>query len=258
MPRGCGTRGRRVVGLPGAGGRSRRGRQRSAAVLSPGAFDLDYHPDASRGGATLRLDEPPRDGTRGGALRAWLGTRSRRACARVAANRLTTSARRDRAVSQPRRVPGLYDLRGIQRAIGGPVGIDAYTPRAEFRELRHRAIAAAGNAAPIPIAFEVGIGFFPWFPPLDAGDDPNRERDHLLSLLAAGLRGFNLFMAVERDRYYGAAIYSRARAPRCVDPYADGHARRGRLAGLRRAVAIAVVDIRADARFGQATCATIR
>ena len=56
------------------------------------------------------------------------------------------------------------------------------------------------------IAFEVGVGFAAWLPPLDAGDDPHRERDQLLSLLATGIRGFNLFMAVERDRYYGAAI----------------------------------------------------
>ena len=65
---------------------------------------------------------------------------------------------------------------------------------------------ATSNASPVPIAFEVGVGFFPWFPPLDASDDADRERDHLLTLLAAGIRGFNLFMAVERDRYYGAAI----------------------------------------------------
>src|SRR6185295_16892464 len=71
----------------------------------------------------------------------------------------------------------LSDLRGIQRAIGGPVGIDAYTPRAGFRDLRRRALAAVGNAAPLPIAFEVGVGFSPWRPPLDAGDDPHRQRD---------------------------------------------------------------------------------
>src|SRR5262249_6320629 len=103
---------------------------------------------------------------------------------------------------------GLYDLRRIERAIGGPVGINAYTPRAEFPELRRRAVALAGKAT-IPIAVEVGVGFSPWFPPLDERDDPTRERDQLLSLLAAGVRGFNISMAVERERYYGAAISSR-------------------------------------------------
>ena len=151
---------------------------------------------------------------------------------------------------------GLYDLRWIQSRLGGPVGIDAYTPRAQFSELRRRALALVGDARPIPIAFEVGIGFFPWFPPLDATDDPTRERDHLLTLLAAGVRGFNLFMAVERDRYYGAAISSTG--------VLESHASwiKPLLAtlaevdwpGLRRATPIAVMNTRVDERFGQATC----
>jgi beta-galactosidase len=145
----------------------------------------------------------------------------------------------------------------VQRAIGGPVGLDAYTPRAEFRALRRRALQVAAVASPVPIAFEVGIGFFPWFPPLDTGDDASRERDHLLTLLAGGMRGFNLFMAVERDRYYGAAITK--------DGVAEPHAKwipqlLSTLAdidwpSLRRATPIALVETRADARFGAATCA---
>ncbi|HEY6175515.1 MAG TPA: hypothetical protein VIX73_13750, partial [Kofleriaceae bacterium] len=147
-------------------------------------------------------------------------------------------------------------LRGISRAIAGPVGIDAYTPRTGLRELRRRAIAAVGNAAPIPIAFEVGVGFAAWLPPLDAGDDPHRERDQLLSLLAAGIRGFNLFMAVERERYYGAAIdRTGAIEPHAawIRPLTDALAAVDWPA-LRRRVAIAVVDTRVDARFGRASC----
>ncbi|MFT3695355.1 MAG: beta-galactosidase [Kofleriaceae bacterium] len=150
----------------------------------------------------------------------------------------------------------LYDLRRIQHAIGGPVGIDAYTPRSLFKELRRRAAACVGDAAPIPIAFEVGVGFFPWFPPLDAKDDPQRERDHLLTLLSQGIRGFNLFMAVERDRYYGAAISEAGRV--------ENHAQwiRPLLAslqewnwpGLVRDVPVAVVHSRADERHGIASC----
>jgi beta-galactosidase len=151
---------------------------------------------------------------------------------------------------------GLYDLRWIQSRLRGPVGIDAYTPRAQFSELRRRALALVGEARPIPIAFEVGIGFFPWFPPLDASDDPTRERDHLLTLLAAGVRGFNLFMAVERDRYYGAAISAAG--------VVEAHAAwiKPLLAtlaevdwpALRRATPIAVMNTRADERFGIASC----
>ena len=148
---------------------------------------------------------------------------------------------------------GLYDLRRIQRAIGGPVGIDAYTPRALFPELRRRAAAAVGNADPLPIAFEVGVGFFPWFPPLDATDDPTRERDHLLSLLAAGVRGFNLFMAVERDRYYGAAISANGHVEATwIKPLLAALAEVD-WPSLRRVPLIALVDARADARFGMAS-----
>jgi beta-galactosidase len=51
-------------------------------------------------------------------------------------------------------------------------------------------------------AAELGAGFPPFFPPLD-------ERDSeftLLSTLAYGLRGFNLYMAVARDRWVGGPI----------------------------------------------------
>ncbi len=49
---------------------------------------------------------------------------------------------------------------------------------------------------------EVGAGFPPFFSPLD-------EHDSMYALIAAlayGLRGFNLYMAVERDRWIGAPI----------------------------------------------------
>jgi len=101
-----------------------------------------------------------------------------------------------------------------------------------------------------------GVGFFPWFPPLDDRDDPHRERDHLLTLLASGVRGFNLFMAVERERYYGAAIDH--------DGKVEHHAQWIRplvqtLAAidwpaLRRTTPIALVDTKADLRFGLASC----
>jgi beta-galactosidase len=48
----------------------------------------------------------------------------------------------------------------------------------------------------------MGAGFPPYFPPLS-------ERDSeftLLSALAYGLRGFNVYMAVERDRWIGAPV----------------------------------------------------
>jgi beta-galactosidase len=59
-----------------------------------------------------------------------------------------------------------------------------------------------------PFACEMGAGFPPFFPPLE-------ERDSaftILTALAFGLRGMNLYMAVERDRWIGAPIDRRGRA----------------------------------------------
>ncbi|MBL0215607.1 MAG: beta-galactosidase [Myxococcales bacterium] len=228
-----------------------------------GAYDLDYHPDAITWWqeASGLEGAPPRAWDPADAARciSWLRFKEQylaralgqfaHALDEVGLGRL---ARFHNLAPGPL---GLSDLRGIQHAIHGPVGLDAYTPRSELPELRRRAIQVASVATPIPIAFEVGIGFFPWFPPLDAGDDPTRERDQLLTLLAGGVRGFNLFMAVERDRYYGAAISK--------DGVAEPHAKWipqlcATLAdidwpGLRRATPIALVETRADARFGHAT-----
>jgi len=230
-----------------------------------GAYDHDYHPDAITWWheASGQSGEPPRVWSSADAARcvSWVKFKDQylaRGLGELAT--LLDDVGLD-GIARFHNLPpghhGLYDLRAIQRTIGGPVGIDAYTERAGFRELRRRAIAVAGNASPVPIAFEVGVGFFPWFPPLDHGHDPHRERDHLLTLLAGGVRGFNLFMAVERDRYYGAAIS----AGGAVEPHATWI--RPLVAALaevdwpalRRRAVIALVDTRADARFGLASSA---
>ncbi|MEO6777568.1 MAG: beta-galactosidase [Kofleriaceae bacterium] len=249
-----------------------------------GAFDLDYHPDA------LVWWDEAHPGI--AAPRAW-SREAAAVCARWIDFKDTYLARGLAAFATmfddvglgglarfhnlPPGHHGLSNLRRLQHALGGPVGIDAYTPRAGFPALRRRAAACTGDARPIPIAFEVGVGFFPWFPPLDPGrpapagpgrpapagpgpagtiEDPTRERDHLLTLLSQGLRGFNLFMAVERDRYYGAAISEHGVA----EPHAAWIA--PLLASLpaigwpalRRATPIAVVHTRADERHGLASC----
>jgi beta-galactosidase len=228
-----------------------------------GAYDHDYHPEAVAAWREASgLDgEPPRAWQPDDAARciSWIRFKDQYVAHALGAFARSLDEVGLGGVARFHNLPpdpAQYDLRGIQRAIGGPVGIDAYTPRTGLRELRRRAVFAAGNAAPLPIAFEVGVGFAAWLPPLDAGDDPHRERDQLLSLLAAGIRGFNLFMAVERDRYYGAAIERTG----AVEAHA-GWIRPliAELAALdwpalRRSAAIAVVDTRADARFGRASC----
>ncbi|HEX4421563.1 MAG TPA: beta-galactosidase [Kofleriaceae bacterium] len=230
-----------------------------------GAYDHDYHPDAvAEWRATSGLDgEPPRAWDPADAARciSWVRFKDQYVAHALAAFGVALDDAGLGGVARFHNLPpghhGFYDLRGLQRAIGGPVGIDAYTPRAQFRGLRQRALAAVGNAAPLPLALEVGVGFFPWLPPLDAGDDPTRERDHLLSLLATGIRGFNLFMAVERDRYYGAALDrtgALAAHAGWIRPLLAALAELD-WPRLRRAAPIAVVDPRADARFGLATSA---
>ncbi|HSN25271.1 MAG TPA: hypothetical protein VLT45_03265, partial [Kofleriaceae bacterium] len=233
-----------------------------------GAFDFDYHPDAlawwhEHSGVD---SDPPRawDPANAAQCILWLKHKDE-----YLARALGDFARSldevglggiARFHNLPPGHHGLYDLRRIQRALGGPVGIDAYTPRSLFPELRRRALACAGNASPLPIAFEVGVGFFPWFPPLDlhaaAGahtDDSTRERDHLLTLLASGIRGFNIFMAIERDRYYGAAIDQHGKLEaKWLPPLLAALAELDWPA-LRRATPIAVIDMRADTRFGAAS-----
>jgi beta-galactosidase len=62
---------------------------------------------------------------------------------------------------------------------------------------------------------EVGAGFPPFFAPLD-------EKDSMYTLvcgLAYGLRGFNLYMAVDRDRWVGAPIDVHGHPTRFADEY---------------------------------------
>jgi len=225
-----------------------------------GAYDLDYHPDAIAWFGPERGD-PPRAWSDAQTCVPWLKFQDEylaRALGEFAA--MLDDVGLGGLARFHNLPPGHYQLSplgAIQRAIAGPVGIDAYTSRAQFRELRWRAAALVGKAAPLPLALEVGVGFFPWFPPLDAADDPTRERDHLLTLLAAGVRGFNLYMAVDRDRWYGGAIDARGR----LEPHAKWiHPLLAALAevdwpSLRRTAPIALVDTRADWRVGLASSA---
>ncbi len=96
-----------------------------------------------------------------------------------------------------------------QRLLGSIdlVGLDYYhhaTPGEHavlMRRTTELAVRAEGRDIPA-FGAEVGVGFPPFFAPHD-------EKDSLYALLAAlayGLRGFNLYMAVERDRWIGAPI----------------------------------------------------
>jgi beta-galactosidase len=97
---------------------------------------------------------------------------------------------------------------------------------------------------------EVGAGFPPFFSPLD-------ERDSMYALMCAmayGLRGFNLYMAVERDRWIGAPIDVHGRPRAMAAEYARLLAaiERTGLHTLRRAAPVRLVVPRALRRLARA------
>ncbi|HMJ14826.1 MAG TPA: beta-galactosidase [Polyangiaceae bacterium] len=87
------------------------------------------------------------------------------------------------------------------------VGLDYYhgaspNQRAEVaRRTSELAVRCELDRKPV-FACELGAGFPPFFPPLRAEDNAFTA----LVALAYGLRGFNVYMAVERDRWIGAPI----------------------------------------------------
>lgn len=69
-------------------------------------------------------------------------------------------------------------------------------------------LAMRSEARGVPaFACEMGAGFPPFFPPLAEQDSAFT----VLASLAYGLRGFNVYMAVERDRWIGSPIDRRGR-----------------------------------------------
>ena len=94
-----------------------------------------------------------------------------------------------------------------------------------FRRTTELVSRSEGAGAPAYGA-EVGVGFPPFFAPID----PEDSLYTLLAGLAYGLRGFNLYMAVERNRWIGAPV--------------DPHGRRRPLAGAYQAIVRALEAVR--------------
>ena len=98
---------------------------------------------------------------------------------------------------------------------------------------------------------EVGAGFPPFFAPLD-------EKDSLYALICAlayGLRGFNLYMAVDRDRWVGAPIDAFGRPRKFADAYKSLAAALDAIGffSLRRSAPVRLVIPRALRRLARAT-----
>ncbi len=97
-------------------------------------------------------------------------------------------------ISSPTSLPDLEDVVDL-------VGLDYYHARREHRVVKRRTLYLAGTSR-LPIAPEMGVGAPPWFTPL-------AHEDSLYTAMVAyayGLRGMCLYMAVDRDRWYGAPI----------------------------------------------------
>ena len=136
------------------------------------------------------------------------------------------------------------------------IGLDYYHPANPqhhmtiLRRTGELATRCEGRQVP-PFGAEVGAGFPPFFPPLD-------DKDSLYTLMAAmayGLRGFNLYMAVDRDRWVGAPIDVHGMPRRLADEY---HALidvldKVRFNTLHRATPVKLVVPRALRRLSRAT-----
>lgn len=121
-----------------------------------------------------------------------------------------------------RRVPKMHNLPIAERAtpldparltrVVDLVALDYYheangDSRAEIAaRTSHLAVRSEATRVP-PFAAEMGAGFAPNLPPTSEATNAFA----VLSALAYGLRGFNVYMAVQRDRWIGGPIDARGR-----------------------------------------------
>lgn len=84
------------------------------------------------------------------------------------------------------------------------VGIDLYHPRSQIHMVRE-SLLALGGLSRLPFAPELGAGA-PWYAPALSIEDC---RVLFLAALAYGARGVNLYMIVDRDRWFGSPVSPR-------------------------------------------------
>lgn len=136
------------------------------------------------------------------------------------------------------------------------IGLDYYhraTPAEHWAIVRRTtelACRCEGRGRPAYGA-EVGAGFPPFFAPIDDLDSMYT----LMCAMAYGLRGFNLYMAVERDRWIGAPIDPHGRPRAMAAEYGRLLAaiERTKLHTLRRRAPVRLVVPRALRRLARAT-----
>ena len=178
-----------------------------------GAYDHDYHPDALRwwsevapGEAAPRRWETARQDT----CVKWVQFKDEYAVRSLA---WVAAAMQEGGLegipwlhNLPPTAPELAALPRLEEALSrrqeAVVGVDFYQRTREYQRYRRRALYLAGSAKTLPYAPEVGLGGPLWIEPMPAAEQENVTR----GLLMGGVRAMNLYMAVQRDRWYGAPI----------------------------------------------------
>ncbi len=222
-----------------------------------GAYDHDYHPDAIEWWRDHAGDvEPPRAWDPDDAERCVEWVRFKevyvgRALGWVA-DAMRAGGMDDIALfhNLPPTDPRWTNLPELERAIDGVVGIDFYHTARDYAAYRRRALYLAGSCE-LPSAPELGMGGPPWLPPMSVED----QKSVTLGVLSAGVRSFNLYMTVDRERWYGAPIDSdgATHEPAAWMKRLLTTLREVGWTELRRDVPVAVILSRADARFASAS-----
>ena len=258
-----------------------------AFYFRDGVYDQDYHPDAiARYRAFLRerfeTDEALREGYASADSELTLDTvsppttmdaRERRHLRRhldwaAFQEQLIADAIRRFATALTQagmpRVPTLHNFPMAEGAtplnpalVGSSVDLIGYDyyHRARASDLqrigrRTSELAVRCDGKELPsFAPEMGVGFPPYFPPLSEDDSAFT----LLAALAYGLRGYNLYMAVERDRWIGAPVGQRGHRRPAAAFYEKVNAALERVGwfDLRRNTPVRVVVPRAEQRLAR-------
>ena len=177
-----------------------------------GAFDLDYHPDAIKWwnefAPEFSVFDPPRHWDPGQAdmCAKWVRFKAEYAARSLAWLNDELDASGAQGIARFHNLPSIeprfLSLPRIERAISGIAGTDYYETGRDYQRVRRRALHNVGSTTALPMATELGVGGPPWLPPMRAVP----QQQATLAALSAGLRAFNLYMAVDRERWYGAAL----------------------------------------------------
>jgi Glycosyl hydrolases family 35/Beta-galactosidase trimerisation domain len=81
------------------------------------------------------------------------------------------------------------------------VGVDFYSPKTDFDSLKKRCLYLSGTSR-FPVSPEFESGCYQAWAPIELQD----QAFTTFAAMAFGLRGFNFYMAVERERWYGSPI----------------------------------------------------